>query len=564
MRKKIFASIAISSALVLLLSVIFIVTSLKSSFSDTLEEEIRNETIYIANGCEASSSYSYDSGIGYLDSIPLDHSRRITLIAPDGTVVFDNLIDDVSSMENHSKREEFIEALSQDFGISSRQSSTLSTKTIYYAKKLSNGYVIRISAEEYSVSSTVGMLAGAIILIIVIGAFVAVIFAKFAAYNIVKPINEINLESFDEKNIIYEELKPFYSKISSQKKTIKKHLESANEKQREFSLITGNMAEGLILLDKNATILSCNRSAISMLGIGFDNVSGKSILNLKHASSFYDTITNALKGHHTEKTTSILSKTLNVISSPVLTNQRVAGAVIIIIDITERAERDALRREFTANVSHELKTPLTSISGFAELIKNGFVLPEDIPDFASRIYDESSRLINLVNDILRLSALDENNKIYEFKPCELYSVSNDVLRALEHTALKNNISVSLSGDTKCKILGVYDMLFEIIYNLCDNAIKYNKKGGIVDILLEKADNEAIIKIKDSGIGIPKEDIDRVFERFYRVDKSHSKEIGGTGLGLSIVKHAVSFHKGKILIKSTLGTGTEVTIIFPSI
>ncbi|MBQ8163440.1 MAG: ATP-binding protein [Clostridia bacterium] len=560
MRKKIFASIAISSALILLLSVVFIVNSLKSSFSKTLEEEIRNETIYIANGCEKSASYPLDSGITYLHSIS-DNSRRITLISPDGTVVFDNSVEDLSTMENHSEREEFIEAQTQDFGISTRKSSTLSQNTIYYAKRLSNGYVIRISAEEYSVLSTAGMLAGVIVLIVVIGAFVAIVFAKFSAYNIVKPINEINLESFDEKNIVYDELRPFYAKISSQKRTIKKHLESANEKQREFSLITGNMAEGLILLDKSAYVLSCNRSALSMLG-AIDDISGKNILNLKNASRFYDAIISALKGLHTEKSCSVLSKTLNIISSPVMTNHRVAGAVIIILDITEKAEREALRREFSANVSHELKTPLTSISGFAELMKNGLVLPSDIPDFASRIYDESSRLISLVNDILHISALDENNKIYEFKSCDLSAIAAEVQRALEHTASKNDVSFLLKSDGKCEISGVHDMLFEIIYNLCDNAIKYNKKGGYVEVSVDKTASEVVLKVKDNGIGIPKEDTDRVFERFYRVDKSHSKHIGGTGLGLSIVKHAVSFNKGKLSIDSELDVGTTVTVLFP--
>ena len=552
MTKKIFKSIMFVCALVLAVGLAAVMGILYRNFDGQMRKELSKEAAYLAYGVE-------QQGLDYLKNIK-DKSARITYIDQDGTVLFDNEAD-VSEMKNHSDRTEFQKAEKYGAGESSRYSDTLSEKTIYYALRLKDGTVLRVSGTQDSVLALVENLifplCGLLCLMLILSGIMASAISK----RIVKPINELDLES-PEENRIYEELSPLLSKIHRQNREIQNQLELAKQQQEEFALITENMQEGLIVIDKYTMILSANSSAWNLFHM--DRVcQGESVYCLDREEEFRHAIEQVLSGEHTELVLKLNGSDIQLIANPVIRDKKTEGAVVLLVNVTEKLERESLRREFSANVSHELKTPLTSISGFAEIMQGGLVKNEDIPKFAGRIYKESQRLLQLVEDVIQISQLDEEKTSYVWEPVDVYQVCKNAFESLKEKAKRLNVHLYICGE-RMKMEAVRTLLEEAIYNVCDNAIKYNRNDGSVSVFLVQTAQEIQIVVKDTGVGIPKEDQNRVFERFYRVDKSHSKEIGGTGLGLSIVKHAVGALKGSVILRSEEGNGTEICMKFPKV
>lgn len=552
MTKKIFKSIMFVCALVLAVGLAAVMGILYSNFDGQMRKELSKEAAYLAYGVE-------QQGVDYLKNIK-DKSARITYIDQDGTVLFDNEAD-VSEMKNHSDRTEFQKAEKYGAGESSRYSDTLSEKTIYYALRLKDGTVLRVSGTQDSVlvlvENLIFSLCGLLCLMLILSGIMASAISK----RIVKPINELDLES-PEENRIYEELSPLLSKIHRQNREIQNQLELAKQQQEEFALITENMQEGLIVIDKYTMILSANSSAWNLFHM--DRVcQGESVYCLDREEEFRHAIEQVLSGEHTELVLKLNGSDIQLIANPVIRDKKTEGAVVLLVNVTEKLERESLRREFSANVSHELKTPLTSISGFAEIMQGGLVKCEDIPQFAGRIYKESHRLLQLVEDVIQISQLDEEKTSYTWESVDVYQVCKNAFESLKEKAKRLNVHLYICGEYM-KMEAVRTLLEEAVYNVCDNAIKYNRNDGSVSVFLTQTAQEIQIVVKDTGVGIPKEDQDRVFERFYRVDKSHSKEIGGTGLGLSIVKHAVGALKGSVILRSEEGNGTEICMKFPKV
>lgn len=552
MTKKIFKSIMFVCALVLAVGLAAVMGILYSNFDGQMRKELSKEAAYLAYGVE-------QQGLNYLKNIK-DKSARITYIDQDGTVLFDNEAD-VSEMKNHSDRTEFQKAEKYGAGESSRYSDTLSEKTIYYALRLKDGTVLRVSGTQDSVLALVENLIFPLCGLLGLMLILSGIMASAISKRIVKPINELDLES-PEENRIYEELSPLLSKIHRQNREIQNQLELAKQQQEEFALITENMQEGLIVIDKYTMILSANSSAWNLFHM--DRVcQGESVYCLDREEEFRHAIEQVLSGEHTELVLKLNGSDIQLIANPVIRDKKTEGAVVLLVNVTEKLERESLRREFSANVSHELKTPLTSISGFAEIMQGGLVKNEDIPKFAGRIYKESQRLLQLVEDVIQISQLDEEKTSYVWEPVDVYQVCKNAFESLKEKAKRLNVHLYICGE-RMKMEAVRTLLEEAIYNVCDNAIKYNRNDGSVSVFLTQTAQEIQIVVKDTGVGIPKEDQDRVFERFYRVDKSHSKEIGGTGLGLSIVKHAVGALKGSVMLRSEEGNGTEICMKFPKV
>ena len=552
MTKKIFKSIMFVCALVLAVGLAAVMGILYSNFDGQMRKELSKEAAYLAYGVE-------QQGVDYLKNIK-DKSARITYIDQDGTVLFDNEAD-VSEMKNHSDRTEFQKAEKYGAGESSRYSDTLSEKTIYYALRLKDGTVLRVSGTQDSVLALVENLifplCGLLCLMLILSGIMASAISK----RIVKPINELDLES-PEENRIYEELSPLLSKIHRQNREIQNQLELAKQQQEEFALITENMQEGLIVIDKYTMILSANSSAWNLFHMD-RGCQGESVYCLDREEEFRHAIEQVLSGEHTELVLKLNGSDIQLIANPVIRDKKTEGAVVLLVNVTEKLERESLRREFSANVSHELKTPLTSISGFAEIMQSGLVKGEDIPQFAGRIYKEAQRLLQLVEDVIQISQLDEEKTSYTWEPVDVYQVCKNAFESLKEKAKRLNVHLYICGEYM-KMEAVRTLLEEAVYNVCDNAIKYNRNEGSVSVFLTQTAQEIQIVVKDTGVGIPKEDQDRVFERFYRVDKSHSKEIGGTGLGLSIVKHAVGALKGSVILRSEEGNGTEICMKFPKV
>ena len=550
MTKKIFKSTVLVSASVLILGIAFVLGILYQYFGKQLDTELAREASYLAYGVE-------QQGEEYLQKLKNTDSR-ITYIGEDGTVIYDNEAD-AAEMENHKDREEFQEALATGAGEAQRMSSTLSEKTVYYAKRLSDNSVLRISSTQYSAFALVLQLIQPVLCIIFVMLILAGVFASKIAGKIVEPINELDLEKPDE-NEIYEEVAPLLGKINRQNRQIRTQLEEARRNQEEFSIITENMQEGLLVIDSYTMILSGNSSAWKIFQVDKPGT-GRSVYSLDRNEDFRKVIETVLEGKHGSALLHLDNEFVQLIANPVNRDGKTVGAVLLLMNETEKVQRENLRREFSANVSHELKTPLTSISGFAEIIQDGFVKEEDVKKFAGRIYKEAQRLIQLVEDTIRISQLDEGENPYEWENIDLYTVAKDVCGNLNEAAKKKNVHLYIEGERLiCRT--VRPILEEILYNLCDNGIKYNKDNGIVSILIKDLGNEVQLSVEDNGIGIPREDRKRVFERFYRVDKSHSKEIGGTGLGLSIVKHGVTFLGGALNLVSEVDKGTEITVTLP--
>ncbi len=548
MNKKIFHSNLIITFSVLTVSITLIICVLFNYFEKQIQNELKNEANYVSYAIEKQ-------GVSYIENFK-NNNKRITLISSDGKVIADTSVD-INSLDNHSDRKEIIDAISNGSGISIRYSDTLTQETIYYALKLNDGNILRISTTQHSVVALILELVKPLSAVIIITLVISFLISKKVSESIVKPINELNLDN-PSNNETYEELTPLLNKLVSQKHTINKQLKLAQKKQEEFRLITENMNEGFLVIDNQTNLLTYNQAALKLLEI--DEIKAGSVLMLNRTKGFRDSIEKALKGERAERNITLDEHNYSLIANPTFEDDKIIGAVIIIFDVTERIKGEQLRQEFTSNVSHELKTPLTSISGFAEIMKAGGVSEDIVIDFSKSIYEEAQRLINLVNDIIKISEFDEKSIQFKTEKVDLYEISKNVIQHLRPMADKRLIELSLIGDRVC-IYGVKSIIEEMIYNLCDNAIKYNKDNGRVNIILNDTKTKAKVIVTDTGIGIPLTVQDRVFERFYRVDKSHSKAIGGTGLGLSIVKHGAIYHNAEINLKSTENKGTTITISF---
>ncbi len=548
MVNKIFRSIFFTSMLILLMSFCLTFGVLFSYFEAQMFTELESEAGYISYAVK-------NEGTDFIDNFN-EKGKRITLVSSDGTVLADTSAS-VEELENHSDRKEIEDAIKNGKGTSSRYSNTLMQKTLYYAEKLDDGTILRVSTTQNSVVIILLGLLQPLIIIIVLALIISIFLSYRLSKAIIKPINELDLDN-PAANETYEELTPLLKKISAQKKTISNQIKEAKQKQEEFKLITENMSEGLLIIDKDFNILSYNQAAKTLLDV--DDADNKSVLSINRSRGFRNTIEAALSGERAENDITHDENTYNLIATPVFDGDKIIGAVMVIIDVTESVKREQLRQEFTSNVSHELKTPLTSISGFAEMLKSGGTPDETVIDFSTSIYDEAQRLITLVSDIMKISELDEGAVPFEKESVDIFELSKDIIKMLTPIAEKRNISFSMIGDT-AKVYGVRKILDEMIYNLCDNAIKYNKDNGTVDVIINQANNKTSITVKDTGIGIPALEQSRVFERFYRVDKSHSKLVGGTGLGLAIVKHGATYHDAEVSLESTEGKGTSVTITF---
>lgn len=549
MTKKIFKSILIVAGTVLLASIVIIMSCLYEYFSNIQKDKLADELDIAASAVELY-------GTDYLKNI--DSERyRITWIQADGKVIYDTQAG-ADSMENHADRQEVKQALAEGEGSSSRYSDTLMEKTSYYARLLDDGSVLRVSTTYATAGLLVlGMLQP--ILVVLIAALVlSGILARRISKRIVEPMNSIDLDRPLE-NDTYEELSPLLNRINQQHKEIEMQMRYLKQRTDEFTQITESMKEGLILLDNKGNVLSINEAAQNILETDSSCI-GHNFLSIERSRSINHAIAKAFEDGHSEEYAEYAGREYQIDISRIESDGDIVGAVLLAFDITEQQNAQRNRREFTANVSHELKTPLQGIIGSAELIENGMVKPEDMPRFIGHIRKEASRLVTLIEDILRLSQLDEGRQMPS-EQVDLFELADEVKSVLEGACEAKNINMKLMGEHVC-VDGVKRLLYEIIYNLCDNAVKYNNEGGIADIDISSDEKNAYITVRDSGIGIPQDQQQRVFERFYRVDKSHSKESGGTGLGLSIVKHAVSYHNGTVSMKSEPGNGTEIRVALP--
>lgn len=550
MTKRIFRTIFAVAISIFLASALLFMTVLYEYFSGIGQKQLRVQIDLASQGVERE-------GLDYLQSLNVK-DYRITWIGTDGKVLYDS-ISNADEMENHFERKEVKEALSEGYGASSRYSSTLTQRYLYGAKRLSDGTVIRLSVAQNSLLIlTLGMLQP-IIVIFIIAIILSIFLASRLSKKIVKPLNEINLDK-PLDNDGYDELSPLLRRIDAQQKEIGRKSDELKQKQNEFEVMTSSMSEGIILLNRKGTILSINKAAVKLFGTDRFCV-GEDIVSINRSLELADLLNKAKNGKHSERVVELGIGRYQMMASPVISNDTVSGIVLLILDVTEKEKAEQLRREFTANVSHELKTPLHTISGSAELLANGMVKPEDIPVFSNRIYSEAQRMIQLVEDIIRLSHLDEGAEDMKWDTVNLYAVAEDTVKLLADEAKSKGIKFELHGDA-VSINGIRQLLQEIVYNLCDNAIKYNRRDGSVSVEVKDMGDAAMISVSDTGIGIPAEHQNRIFERFYRVDKSHSKEIGGTGLGLSIVKHAAKLHNAEIILHSIVNKGTEITIKFP--
>jgi two-component system phosphate regulon sensor histidine kinase PhoR len=549
MKKQIFGSIFFTSLLSTLIMSCLIFSVMYGQFYNEIKQSVKKEAAVIESGYELS-------GESFLNALKGD-VYRVTLIASSGTVLFDNVINP-ADMENHSDRPEVREALKNGMGEANRNSETIGEQTFYHAIRLPDGSVLRVASTTDSVYASIVACLPITILGILAIAILSGFIAKRRTRSVIQPINSLNLDD-PLQNDVYEELSPLLTRIEKQHREINAQMNELQKRQDEFSAITGSMSEGLILLGGSGTVLSMNNSAARLYGID-GSAAGLDFLEIDRSLELQELIRQASLGKRAYKTVEISGRQHQFVASPVISSGRITGTVLLIFDITERVMAEQRRREFTANVSHELKTPLQSIMGSAELMKNGLVKPEDIPRFTQRIYDESHHLVEMIEDIIRLSQLDELREELPKEEIDLTALAGEVAEHLSELARERNVSIRVDGG-EVLVMGVRRLIWEIVYNLCDNAVKYNRIGGKVDITVAYGSNGAALTVADTGIGIPKEDQSRVFERFYRVDKSHSRESGGTGLGLSIVKHAAQYLGAAIELNSIVGKGTTVTVRF---
>lgn len=568
MAKRIFWSIFAVVLVVLLACTTLVGSVLYGSYKTQLSDELSQEAQLAAVGVESSGS-------GYLASLA-GISTRITLIAPDGSVAFDNEADP-ETMGNHGEREEVVEAREMGSGDSTRYSSTLGTETLYHAVLLSDGTVLRASISLDSISAMLARLVQPLVIILAAVIALSAFLAYLLARHVVSPLNGLDLEH-PETCDTYRELDPLLLKVHAQNLTIASQMESLRRKQRELSQITAHMREGLVVTDARGDVLSINRMAVGLFDVQDARPVGQSVLELDRGDAFRTVMAAALQGRSAQDSLTRSGRHYQLIASPVFADtdtdtdradgeggagMPVDGAVLIILDVTERYDWEKLRSEFATNVSHELKTPLTALSGTAEILGRGMVAPEDVPHFAGRIYEESQRLIALVTDIIEISRLDEREVVYEKESVDLHDLAAAAMAPLESTAADKGVSLDLAG-VHVEVAGVRRILEEMVANLVDNAVKYTSAGGHVRVSVEgeTPHARAQVIVEDDGIGIPADDLDRVFERFYRVDKSRSQDAPGTGLGLSIVKHGAAYHGIDVTLESEEGIGTKAAIVWP--
>lgn len=550
MTKKIFRSIFLAVIGVLLACLVIILGVMYEYFVSQQKLKLESLTDLAAQGVS-------DEGMAYLDGLDVS-GVRLTWIAADGTVLYDNQAD-AAAMENHAGRAEVQEALDTGVGESERMSATLAEKTIYRAERLPDGTVIRVAVMQYTIWSIIIGVLQPFVVVLLIALILSGFLARRLALRIVKPLNTLDLENPLE-NDAYEELSPLLTRVERQRRQIKNQMNELRWKQDEFAAITAGMSEGLILLNGENTIVSINPAAAKLFGAREDSV-GRDMLTLERSLAMQELIGEARKSGHAQRVMSLAGGEYQVNASLVRTQGKAAGIAIFAFDVTEKESAEQRRREFSANVSHELKTPLHAIMGTAELIENGLVKSEDLPRFGKRIRTEAGRLVTLIDDIIRLSQLDEGAEL-PVEKVDLLDLAKEAAQAVSETAAARAIDIDVKGESTV-MTGVRRMLYEIAYNLIDNAVKYNVEGGRVHVTVARENAGATLIVADTGIGIPREHQSRVFERFYRVDKSHSKETGGTGLGLSIVKHAAQYHHAAIDLASRPGKGTRVTVRFPA-
>lgn len=551
MTKRISLSVLVACAAVLVASLIIIMGVLYDYFG-------RIERTRLADELEIAAAAVEEGGTDALARLSSER-YRLTLIAKNGDVLYDTKAGG-SLSENHAERSEVKDALKTGDGESTRYSATFMEKTVYRAKRLDDGSVLRISLA----SATVGLLAVGLIQPILFVALIALVLSIFLAKrlskSIVAPLNDLDLEH-PLDNETYPEISPLLGRINRQNIKIADQMENLKRKTDEFGQITENMREGLVLLDDKGTVLSINRAAKTIFGAGDSSV-GLDFLAVERSHEVSSAVEEAFASGHSDARIERNGRVYSLDIDRTVSDGKVLGTLILVFDITDKESAERMRREFTANVSHELKTPLQGIIGSADLIREGLVKPEDMPHFVGRIHDEAERLVTLIEDIIRLSRLDEGgNIVFDEKSVNLGEVAAEAVNSLGTAAKAKNIAVTLD-DKGAAMRGSSRLLYEIVYNLCDNAIKYGREGGYVHVTVESGDGKAVLTVKDNGIGIAPEHQARVFERFYRVDKSRSRKSGGTGLGLSIVKHAVAVHHGEISLDSRLGEGTEIKISFP--
>lgn len=549
MTKKIFKSIFAASVIAIVVCFLCVSFVLYGYFGDIIESELKEEAAIIST--EVQEDDGFLERMGHTDN-------RITLVAPDGTVLFDSA-EDADVMDNHAQREEIAEAMEDGDSFAVRYSDTLSTRTIYYATQLDDGNVLRIAQEQSMVALLLKGVIGPFIVIVIIAIIISAFISRLLARKIVEPINGMDLNNMETEEPYYE-LSPLMEKIRSQNRHINAQLSEMQRRQKEFIAITENMSEGFLMIDRKMEILAYNTAIIDILGDpGIEHP--HTAFELNRSEGFRTAIEKALKGIHDQQPLEMKNKFYNIMANPVLEKSEIVGAVIMIVDVTEKEQREKLRREFTSNVSHELKTPLTTIYGVSDMMAEGIVKQADIAGFAQNIKDESGRMISLIDDIIKLSRLDENSSPEEFCKTDLFEIAKNVIDRLTHMSEEHGIKMYLEGG-HAFVNGIPSLCDEIVYNLCENAIKYNRENGSVIISVNDLSEGVTLTVEDTGIGIPYEYRDRIFERFFRIDESHCQKIDGTGLGLSIVKHAISHMGGTIEVESAEGVGTKMIVRFP--
>ena len=553
MKRKVFRSMSLLACAAVLVSMVMAAFVMYGGVYSSMREKVKNEAAYVAAAVNLSGEAYFSSVRGVSDQ------SRITLVAADGTVLYDSF-KPAAELENHLSRPEISGALQNGQAESERLSSTLGEITFYYAVRLNDGSVLRVANAVDSVYKAVFKSLPYMALTVMGAALLSMLAARLFTKRIVRPINAIDLEK-PLQNDVYDELSPLLSRIDRQNKQIETQLSVLRDKQLELASIAQKMAEGLLLLDKRGNVLSFNESALRLLNVKEGDYLNRHVLSMNRSMALRTALELAQRGVSNEQSLETDGRALSLMASPVQGETGSAGTVVFVVDITEKHEAEKRRREFTANVSHELKTPLTSISGYAEIIMNGIAKEEDVSRFAKSIYLEAQRMIALVEDIMELSLLDEGAQEQAKECVPLLNLAREAAESLQESAAKKNVRISFEGEA-LEVMGIRQILFELVYNLIDNAVKYNRDGGSVKVKVLGEKEGVALTVSDTGIGIPREEHERVFERFYRVDKSHAKETGGTGLGLSIVKHAALRHKAKVSLESEPGKGTVVTVVFP--
>jgi len=559
MTKRIFGGAFIVSLVAIISAVAMVLGVAYTKEQQLFKRQLEQQAMLLAATMENTSP---DDDVESLRKLSHDihgtFENRITYIGQDGTVLFDNEADP-ATMENHLGREEVVAAKQSGTGTAIRESYTMSEMTVYCARVIGYDCIVRVAGTMDTVAARIAGMWWEVLLIVIIAAMVSLGVAAIVARVVVKPINSIDLKNPDIGES-YSEIAPLLHRISEQNHEIDQQIAELTRSRKEFSLITENMSEGFIIIDSRTEVLSYNTAALKILGSDFTG-SSRSVLVLNRSEAFRSAVEDALAGKRSETDLTLSEKIYQVIATPAFTGSSVTGAVMIILDITEKEAREELRREFTSNVSHELKTPLTTIYGISDMLVGGIVKPEDIPGFAKNIRDEAGRMITLIQDILKLSQLDENTFSDQRERVDLYELAQSAAERLRPQADEKHVTISVTGE-RSEFTGIATVLEEMIYNLLDNAVKYNKQGGRADVDVRSSGGDIVVTVSDTGIGVPADSIDRIFERFYRADKSHSRKIGGTGLGLSIVKHGVSLHGGSITVKSSEGSGTTFTMALP--